>query len=249
MVTFFRKIRHDLIAHSQTIKYLKYGIGEIILVVLGILIALQINTAKNEKDKRIEEITHLENILSDLKQDKSELIKIIDRRKSKTKSATIMENYYHTKKVDSLNLYYSHWTNVLFWETHNPSMVTFKELINSGKLSTLTNEKVKQLLLQIDYKYNQMFELRNHMYHDYTDYFYKPFGDIVDYENGLKVFLEPNEDIELSREDVEIALKSKRIKNGFTLARLNNNRMREQLTEILTTVDSTIVLVEKEIKK
>ena len=234
---------------NKTGKYFKYAIGEIVLVVIGILIALQINTAKNEKDKRIEEITHLENILSDLKQDKSELIKIIDRRKSKTESATIMENYYHTKKVDSLNLYYSHWTNVLYWEAHNPSLITYKELINSGKLSTLTNEKVKQLLLQIDYKYNQMFELRNHMYHDYTDYFYKPFGDIIDYENGLKAFLEPNEDIELSREDVEIALKSKRIKNGFTLARLNNNRMREQLSEILTTVDSTIVLVEKEIKK
>ena len=249
MIKFFRKIRQNLISEGKTGKYFKYAIGEIVLVVIGILIALQINTAKNEKDKRIEEITHLENILSDLKQDKSELIKIIDRRKSKTESATIMENYYHTKKVDSLNLYYSHWTNVLWWETHNPSLVTFKELINSGKLSTLTNEKVKQLLLQIDYKYNQMFELRNHMYHDYTDYFYKPFGDIIDYENGLKAFLEPNEDIELSREDVEIALKSKRIKNGFTLARLNNNRMREQLSEILTTVDSTIVLVEKEIKK
>ena len=249
MIKFFRKIRQNLILEGKTGKYFKYAIVEIVLVVIGILIALQINTAKNEKDKRIEEITHLENILSDLKQDKSELIKIIDRRKSKTESATIMENYYNTKKVDSLNLYYSHWTNVLWWETHNPSLVTFKELINSGKLSTLTNEKVKQLLLQIDYKYNQMFELRNHMYHDYTDYFYKPFGDIIDYENGLKALLEPNEDIELSRKDVEIALKSKRIKNGFTLARLNNNRMREQLSEILTTVDSTIVLVEKEIKK
>ena len=249
MIKFFRKIRQDLLSDGKTGKYFKYAIGEIVLVVIGILIALQINTAKNNNDKRLEEITHLENILSDLKQDKSELIKIIERRKSKTESATIMESYYHTQKVDSLNLYYSNWTNVLLWETHNPSLVTFNELINSGKLSTLSNEKVKQLLLQIDYKYNQMFELRNHMYHDYTDYFYKPFGDFIDYENGLKAFLEPNADIELSREDVEIALKSKRIKNGFTLARLNNNLLREQLSEILTKVDSTIVLVEKEIKK
>ena len=114
MIKFFRKIRQNLISEGKTGKYFKYAIGEIVLVVIGILIALQINTAKNEKDKRIEEITHLENILSDLKQDKSELIKIIDRRKSKTESATIMENYYNTKKVDSLNFYYSHWTNVLF---------------------------------------------------------------------------------------------------------------------------------------
>jgi len=249
MIKFFRKFRQNLLSEKKIGKYITYAIGEIFLVVIGILIALQINTAKNNNDKRIEEITHLKNILSDLKQDKSELIKIIDRRKSKTESASIMESYYHTKKIDSLKLYYSHWTNVLMWETHNPSLVTFKELINSGKLSTLTNEKVKQLLLQIDYKYNQIFELRNHLYHDYTDYFYKPFGDFIDYEHGLKAFLEPNEEIELSKEDVEIALKSKRIKNGFTLARLNNNLLREQLSEILTKVDSTIVLVEKEIKK
>ncbi|WP_104734577.1 DUF6090 family protein [Hanstruepera ponticola] len=249
MIKFFRHIRQQLLSEGKTGKYFKYAIGEIVLVVIGILIALQINTVKNKNDKRAEEITHLENILSDLKQDKSELIKIIDRRQSKTESATVMESYYHTKKVDSLNRYYFHWTNVLMWETHNPSLVTFKELINSGKLSTLTNENVKQLLLQIDYNYNQMFELRNHLYHDYTDYFYKPFGDFIDYENGLKAFLEPNAKIELSREDVEIALKSKRIKNGFTLARLNNQLLSQQLTDILTKVDSTIVLVEQEIKK
>ena len=43
MLHFFRKIRRDLLANSQFFKYLKYAIGEIILVVLGILIALYIN--------------------------------------------------------------------------------------------------------------------------------------------------------------------------------------------------------------
>ncbi len=40
---FFRKIRYDLIRKSNTGKYFKYAIGEILLVVVGILIALQIN--------------------------------------------------------------------------------------------------------------------------------------------------------------------------------------------------------------
>lgn len=43
MIHFFRKIRRNLLANSQFLKYLKYAIGEIILVVLGILIALYIN--------------------------------------------------------------------------------------------------------------------------------------------------------------------------------------------------------------
>jgi len=52
MLHFFRKIRHDLIANSQTFKYLKYAIGEVILVMLGILMALYIN---NWNEQRIEQ--------------------------------------------------------------------------------------------------------------------------------------------------------------------------------------------------
>ena len=52
MLHFFRKIRRDLIANSQTYKYLKYAIGEIVLVVLGILIALQINNLNEERKAR-----------------------------------------------------------------------------------------------------------------------------------------------------------------------------------------------------
>jgi len=236
-------------ANNKSGKYFKYALGEIVLVVIGILIAIQFNSVKQNNDKRTEEINHLKNILSDLNQDKVELEKIIERRKSKANSAKTMESYYHTNRVDNLSEYYSNWTNVLYWEAHNPSFITFKELINSGKLSSLTNESIKQLLLKIDYSYNEMFEVRKHMYDDYSEYLYNSFADIVDYENAIIAWSEPNKIIELSREDVEKALKSKRIKNGFTLASFNNNILAGQLTAILTKVDSTIVLVEQEIKK
>ena len=52
MIKFFRKIRQNLIMESKTSKYFKYAIGEIILVVIGILIALQINNW-NESRKQI----------------------------------------------------------------------------------------------------------------------------------------------------------------------------------------------------
>jgi len=57
MIDFFRKIRHTLISKGQTGKYLKYAIGEIILVVIGILIALQVNNFnENRKDIKKEQI-------------------------------------------------------------------------------------------------------------------------------------------------------------------------------------------------
>lgn len=249
MIKFFRTIRQNLLSDGKTGKYLKYAFGEILLVVLGILIAIQLNSAKDKNNERIEEIGRLENILSDLNQDKVALKNIIERRKSKANSAKIMEGFYHTKKVDNLTDYYSNWVNVVIWEAHNPSLLTFKELLNSGELSSLSNEGIKQLLLQIDYNYNEIFEVRKHMYEDYVDYLYKPFGDIVDYENGIIAWTEPDRNIALSREDVETALKNKRIKNGFTLAYFNNNLLIEKLTEIQSKEDSTIVLIEKEIKK
>jgi hypothetical protein len=43
MIKFFRKIRHNSLSEGKRVKYLKYAIGEIILVVVGILIALGIN--------------------------------------------------------------------------------------------------------------------------------------------------------------------------------------------------------------
>jgi hypothetical protein len=53
MIPFFRKIRKTLADDNKPIKYLRYAIGEIVLVVIGILIALQINNAnENRKDKR-----------------------------------------------------------------------------------------------------------------------------------------------------------------------------------------------------
>lgn len=49
MIKFFRNIRKSLLAEGKTSKYFKYAIGEIILVVIGILIALQINTWNNNR--------------------------------------------------------------------------------------------------------------------------------------------------------------------------------------------------------
>jgi len=74
MIKFFRKIRQNLLMENKTGKYFKYAIGEIVLVVIGILIALSINNW-NEKQKNDTKIKTLFNeVLKDLEQD----IKAID---------------------------------------------------------------------------------------------------------------------------------------------------------------------------
>jgi hypothetical protein len=63
MIKFFRKIRQNLLSEGKTEKYLKYAIGEIVLVVIGILIALQINTWNQYYQEKNEE----KEVVSDLK--------------------------------------------------------------------------------------------------------------------------------------------------------------------------------------
>lgn len=70
MIQFFRKIRQEMLTENKLSKYLLYAIGEIFLVVVGILIALQINNANENAKKKDFEITILKNIQEDIVADK-----------------------------------------------------------------------------------------------------------------------------------------------------------------------------------
>lgn len=73
MFKFFRKIRKNLLNEGKTIKYFKYAIGEIILVVIGILIALNINNWNENRVTNIKVKTYLNNVIQDLTSDQETL--------------------------------------------------------------------------------------------------------------------------------------------------------------------------------
>ncbi|WP_167614797.1 DUF6090 family protein [Maribellus sediminis] len=69
MIRFFSKMRYKLAAENRVAKYLRYAIGEILLVVIGILIALQINNWNSNRLDRLKEHEYLENFLEEMKRD------------------------------------------------------------------------------------------------------------------------------------------------------------------------------------
>ncbi len=73
MIKFFRKIRQKLLSENKFSKYLIYAVGEIILVVIGILIALQINSWNDNRKAKIVENKFFANVLQDLEKDKKKL--------------------------------------------------------------------------------------------------------------------------------------------------------------------------------
>ena len=74
MIKFFRKIRYDLMKKNKTGKYLKYAIGEILLVIIGILIAVSINNWNEERKLKKAE----QSILKDLKQEMTINLKALE---------------------------------------------------------------------------------------------------------------------------------------------------------------------------
>ena len=72
MINFFRKIRYNLMEQNKTGKYLKYAIGEIVLVVIGILIALSINNWNTDRENNNTAMYLLSSLQEDLSNDVEE---------------------------------------------------------------------------------------------------------------------------------------------------------------------------------
>ena len=87
MIKFFRKFRQNLLSEGKTGKYLKYAIGEIILVVIGILIALQINNWNEDRKSEAKKQDYYVQLLDDLNND---IVSVQN---------TIKEFSYHQKKI------------------------------------------------------------------------------------------------------------------------------------------------------
>jgi hypothetical protein len=69
MIVFFRKIRQNLLMENKTGKYLKYAVGEILLVMIGILLALQVNNWNENRKEKLKTEAYLHLLLEDFKQE------------------------------------------------------------------------------------------------------------------------------------------------------------------------------------
>lgn len=83
MIIFFQTIRQNLLMENKIGKYFKYDIGEISLVVLGILIALQLNSWKEENTEKKLVKQYISSLIEDLKSDTTSIRRIQKFRKIK----------------------------------------------------------------------------------------------------------------------------------------------------------------------
>ena len=147
MIKFFSKIRQNFISEGKTINYLKYAIGEIALVVIGIMIALTINNWNDQKNNKASEQIYYCRILEDFELDKQliEELKVKADIRIESSKKTLLDLDSGAKdKHDIINQFIMAARS----EVYEPRNATFKDLISSGNLKLLNDITLKNSLIQ-----------------------------------------------------------------------------------------------------
>jgi len=169
MFKIFNKKRQQLFKKDIRGKYLKYAIGEIILIVIGILIALQINNWNLYRKDKVKEIQLLTGIRNDILVDTLDFNEIIRGYQQEIQQNTVLHNHIiYQKEIDSSFVYLlkaaigtdSHF---LYNRTH------FKEAQKRG-LAIISNQKLRgsiSRLYEYDYAFYEIAENESEQFNIY----------------------------------------------------------------------------------
>ena len=146
MLSTFRKIRKNLVLNNKTSKYLQYAIGEILLVVIGILIALQINNWNEQRKEQNLERKALhslkQNIVKDSLQASEKLLELAGLNTSLDSLKRFVINDSEKLPVD-LNFTDAFLSTISFISEKS----TFDELKSSGRLQLIRNKSLSDSLM------------------------------------------------------------------------------------------------------
>ena len=147
MLKFFRRIRQNLLAENKFSKYLLYAIGEIFLVVVGILIALQINNwNENSKNKELQ-IKYLHGLISDLDYDIRAFTVGVNELDDHRKSADALLTCYKNKTSLSDEELIDHLTNLSLITQFRHRNTVMDDMKSAGRLNLILSDSTRQAVI------------------------------------------------------------------------------------------------------
>jgi hypothetical protein len=149
MIKVFKNIRKTLVIEGKTTSYLKYAIGEIVLVMIGILLALQVNNWNQSRLDRIEEKNILSTLHNEFLENKKKLDSVTLIYESGLKANMILmgligKSEEELQKYDLDSLFYASLpdSQIVF------SNSTVQNIVQTGKLDIIENPEIVQLINQ-----------------------------------------------------------------------------------------------------
>ncbi|WP_420320795.1 DUF6090 family protein [Flagellimonas sp.] len=147
MIKFFRRIRQRLLSENRFSKYLIYAIGEIILVVIGILIAIQLNEWRNDTLNAKQKQNVLKSLQAEFNANIAQLDSVVFyAKKIKNTYPRVMELI----RKDTIGLdnevYIKSYQNLGWTWTFNPINGALRSAISSGEIHLINNDRLIELL-------------------------------------------------------------------------------------------------------
>jgi hypothetical protein len=145
-----------MIKENRVSKYLLYAIGEIILVVVGILIALAVNNWNQEVKDHRSELDHLSRIHQDLVQDTENFKKSIEnnnelREEIKELLVTLHGGVHDIEEVQKMTATFDKAMDQVF----SPNDNTYRGMVSTGTLDLIQDQELKTALMDLYSEYDQ----------------------------------------------------------------------------------------------
>ena len=195
MIKFFRKIRQQLLSQNRISKYLLYAVGEIVLVVIGILIALSINNWNEEKKNKRAAVEIYKNLQYSLKQDSSEVVKILGLQKKslQTQKRIFLNNVDEFEaeiangKLDSII------QDLLFGAfSLYPKNGIYNLIVSNNEMDLLESDVIKRALnnlYEFSYKrYENLDPVIEHKFqYQMSPLVSKKIGFVIEFDSGVEI--------------------------------------------------------------
>jgi hypothetical protein len=153
MIKFFRQIRKNLLSAGKTGIYFKYAIGEIFLVIIGILIAVSINGWNEDRKLKNEEKNSLKDLRTEITSNIEALTEAVEFHQRSYDSARKLKGLFNDEeafKVMPDSIYVKLVNNMVLTYTFNPNLGILKSLISSGKINTISNKELLYSLSSLE---------------------------------------------------------------------------------------------------
>ncbi len=232
-------------------KYLIYALGEIVLVVIGILIALAANNWSIEQAERLQESKYLKNIKLDLEKDLSNLEYNLNFRREKLAGTKKLISQINGTPVDDLTELSRNIFNTLNEERFTPNNSTYMELASSGNLNLISVDSIKILLLELEELYKINAFAIDHETYEYREYISKSVFKYTDTEKLAAIFVngESSDQQNINRDDFDALFRSPEYKNGLVIMNLISEAFISKYQNIEKKSRKIIVLIDQELSR
>ncbi len=252
MIAIFRKLRQDSLTKAS--RYVLYAVGEIILVVIGILIALQINNNNDRIKEKEKERLYLTNLRKDLVLNIREIDKYITDRTICIESAKTILEHFEGKPITDVAAFNNLCMPIYNWQRFYQVDNTFQELISSGNLTLISSDTIKTLLFNMESQYKVNKAEEDHFRFDAEVLIYQPLYELMDLKLmvesiGVQVGRKPLIMRPLPPSLFNAYLRNIKLKNGFTSAVFEFTVLNDHLIRMKQISGQLIQAIDLELKK